>query len=118
MRTHSGRFTDLDPDKLRGGYYTSPELAAWLSSWAIRSATDRVLEPSCGDGVFLETAAGRLETVGGGTDQILGVEILEVEAAKARRRLEALYGEQAGKVVETETFSPGGSEPSSRRSMP
>ncbi len=25
--TQSGRFTDLDPDKLRGGYYTAPGLA-------------------------------------------------------------------------------------------
>ena len=107
-RTHSGRFTDLDPDKLRGGYYTSPQLAAWLSSWAIRSATDRVLEPSCGDGVFLEAAAGCLETVGprvgGGANQILGVEILEGEAAKARRRLESRYGAQAGKMVVSDDF--------------
>lgn len=107
-RTHSGRFTDLDLDKLRGGYYTSPQLAAWLSSWAIRSATDRVLEPSCGDGVFLEAAAGCLEIVGprvgGGANQILGVEILEGEAAKARRRLESRYGAQAGKMVVSDDF--------------
>ena len=91
VTTHSGRFTELDPDKLRGGYYTSPELATWLSSWAIRSATDRVLEPSCGDGAFLDAAAGHLEAVGleagETTDQILGIEILGGEAAKARLRL-------------------------------
>ena len=108
MRTHSGRFTDLDPDKLRGGYYTSPELAAWLASWAIRSATDRVLEPSCGDGAFLDAAAGHLEAVGleagTTTDQILGIEILGVEAAKARRRLVCRYGARAGKMVETGDF--------------
>ena len=108
VRTHTGRFTDLDPDKLRGGYYTSPELAAWLSSWAIRSATDRVLEPSCGDGAFLDAAADRLETVGtkagGATNQILGVEILEVEAAKARRRLVSRYGARAANMVETGDF--------------
>ena len=108
VRTHSGRFADLDPDKLRGGYYTSPGLAAWLSSWAIRSGTDRVLEPSCGDGAFLDAAAGRLEAagfeVGGGTDQILGVEILEVEAAKARGRLASRYGAQADRMVETGDF--------------
>ncbi len=80
----------------------------WLSSWAIRSATDRVLEPSCGDGVFLDAAARRLETVGLGdgacTDQLIGVEILEVEAAKARRRLESRYGTRANKVVEVGDF--------------
>ena len=59
--THSGRFTKLDVDKLRGGYYTSSELARWLCDWAIRTADDLVLEPSCGDGVFLEASAERLE---------------------------------------------------------
>lgn len=47
-------------DKLRGGYYTSPLIAKWLSNWAIRSSNDRILEPSCGDGVFIETALNRL----------------------------------------------------------
>lgn len=35
-RAHSGRYTALDADKLRGGYYTSSELARWLCAWAIR----------------------------------------------------------------------------------
>ena len=107
-RTHSGRFTDLDADKLRGGYYTSPEVAAWLSSWAIRSADDRILEPSCGDGAFLEAAAARLKALelSGSVDanQILGLEILRVEAAKAKRRLEPLYGLRANSMVKTNDF--------------
>lgn len=108
VRTHRGRFTDLDPDKLRGGYYTSPELAGWLSTWAIRSASDRVLEPSCGDGVFLDAAADRLEKVGlevgRGTDQLFGIEILEVEATKARRCLKSRYGMRASQMVVTGDF--------------
>ncbi|MBM3625622.1 MAG: hypothetical protein FJX16_09960 [Alphaproteobacteria bacterium] len=43
-RTHSGRFTALDADKLRGGYYTSSELADWLCLWAIRKASGPVAE--------------------------------------------------------------------------
>ena len=27
----------LDRDKLRGGYYTTPKVAGWLSEWAVRS---------------------------------------------------------------------------------
>ena len=46
-----------NPGKLRGGYYTPMDLAHWLCAWAIRSVDDRILEPSCGDGVFLEAAA-------------------------------------------------------------
>ena len=107
-RTHSGRFTDLEADKLRGGYYTSPKVAAWLSSWAIRSTEDRILEPSCGDGVFLEAVAGRLKALGFkgsvGANQILGLEILSSEAAKARERLKSIYGLCADDMVETGDF--------------
>lgn len=39
--------------KLRGGYYTPTALAYYLCDWAVRSSSDRVLEPSCGDGNFL-----------------------------------------------------------------
>ena len=107
-RTHSGRFTDLEAYKLRGGYYTSPEVAAWLSSWAIRSTDDRILEPSYGDGAFLEAAAARLKVLGlnGSVDanQILGLELLRVEAAKARRRLKSLCGLRANNMVRTGDF--------------
>src|ERR1700733_7220280 len=63
-RQFRGRFAETAPDKLRGGYYTSAPVAAWLCEWAIRARTDTVLEPSCGDGVFLEAAAKRLIDLG------------------------------------------------------
>ena len=63
-RTHSGRFTELDADKLRGGYYTPESLAQWLCAWAIRDADDVILEPSCGDGSFLLAATDRLAALG------------------------------------------------------
>ena len=47
--------------KLRGGYYTPLSVAQWLARWAIRSGTDRILEPSCGDGAFLAAAMSALE---------------------------------------------------------
>jgi adenine-specific DNA methylase len=106
--SHSGRFTDLDPDKLRGGYYTSSEVAAWLCAWAIRSPQDRVLEPSCGNGVFLEAAANRHAEMGASrsaiADQLIGIEILAPEAVRAQARLETLLGPLARGVVETSDF--------------
>lgn len=39
--------------KKAGAYYTPDYVAESLLSWAIRSATDRLLDPSCGDGRFL-----------------------------------------------------------------
>ena len=81
-----------DSDKLRGGYYTPPLLASWLCNWAIRKSTDRVLEPSCGDGVFLEAAAELLEAKGETSRstiarQLKGIEINSYEAETARLRM-------------------------------
>lgn len=45
--------------KARGAFFTPPEIADYLAHWAIgRNAKARVLDPTCGDGVFL-LAAGR-----------------------------------------------------------
>ena len=107
--THSsGRFTDLDPEKLRGGYYTSAEVANWLCEWAIRRPSDRVLEPSCGDGAFLEAAASRLKMLGAKpsaiTVQLTGIEIVKTEATKALDRLAARLGRAACRSVVNEDF--------------
>ena len=107
-RTHSGRFTELDQDKLRGGYYTSSEVATWLCAWAIRSPKDRVLEPSCGDGVFLEAAAKRFAELGARSPaiarQLTGVEIVAGEADRARARLQEQLRGRAAEVVNTGDF--------------
>lgn len=107
-RTNSGRFSELDPDKLRGGYYTSDSLAQWLCTWAIRNAGDMILEPSCGDGAFLLAATDRLAALGvkGPTraNHLFGVEILSDEADKARQRLKRQLGHRATDVVETNDF--------------
>lgn len=107
-RTHSGRFTDLDADKLRGGYYTSSELAEWLCSWAIRKRSDHVLEPSCGNGSFLAAALERLSVIGADEvaigDQLRGVEIVADEAAAARKLLRATVGTRATGIVATGDF--------------
>lgn len=107
-RTHSGRFTELDADKLRGGYYTSPILSRWLCDWAIRTSDDVVLEPSCGDGVFLEAAAQRLVALGARrsavADHLFGIEILASEAEMARGRLRRCLSLDAEKTVETNDF--------------
>jgi len=103
------RFTALAADKLRGGYYTPLEIAQWLCVWAIRDPGDRVLEPSCGDGVFLETAVLRLKHLDAPVSaihrQVTGVEILDAEADKARARLLSLVtGSGIEESVVTEDF--------------
>jgi adenine-specific DNA-methyltransferase len=102
-KTNSGRFTDLTEVKLRGGYYTSPELAEWLCAWAIRSPKDRVLEPSCGDGAFLEAALKQYKSLGVRAPaiarQLTGVEINSAEAVRALERLRPSLSKRALEVV-------------------
>ncbi|MCC9000749.1 MAG: N-6 DNA methylase [Candidatus Contendobacter sp.] len=97
------RFTDLDESKLRGGYYTSPRVAEWLCDWAIQSAGDAILEPSCGDGAFLEASVRRLQALGTKTAKIAslltGIEIISAEAQSAIERLRPKLGKAAEKVV-------------------
>ena len=47
--------------KLRGGYYTPPDLAVFISRWVSGCRPHRILEPSCGDGVFFEALASSLQ---------------------------------------------------------
>ncbi len=73
--------------KLRGSYYTPLDLAIYISRWATEKQPKSVLEPSCGDGVFVEALAkasphARLS--------FTGFELFEEEAVKARRRCRAV----------------------------
>lgn len=69
--------------KLRGGYYTPPDLAAFLARWVKAINPKRVLEPSCGDGVFFDT----LRHVKGFTrTTVTAFELDADEAAKADDR--------------------------------
>ena len=103
-----GRYANLDEDKLRGGYYTSARVAEWLCSWAIQDAGETVLEPSCGDGAFLEAAMRRYQALEASADQIAmnlkGVEINAGEAKRARARLKPLLGKMADQVVHNSDF--------------
>ncbi len=107
-RTQSGRFTLLSAEKLRGGYYTSEEVARWICAWAVRSQEEYILEPSCGDGVFVEAAANRLRELGATCaavrHRVTGIEIIEAEAEKARERLRKAFGEKEADCVESADF--------------
>lgn len=64
--------------KRLGAYYTPPDIADFLASWAIRSSSDRVLDPACGDAVFLQSAAKRLVGLGASwttKDDVVGFEV-------------------------------------------
>lgn len=74
--------------KLRGGYYTPARIAEFLAEWAIRSATDHLLEPGCGDGAITTAIGKRVRDLGHpGAGRLVAVELDPIEAATARRRL-------------------------------
>lgn len=79
--------------KERGAFFTPPELASYLSEYAIRLSTDAVLEPSCGEGEFLLAAGARLLALGMSGNQLqshlVGCELHEASAVSAQRRLAA-----------------------------
>lgn len=70
--------------KLRGGYYTPKILADYIVKNIAKKDTMSILEPSCGDGVFLDSisehiADEKIETV-------QAIEIISEEADKVRSR--------------------------------
>ena len=71
---------DSSEQKLRGAYYTPLQLANAMVSLVASQNTTSVLEPSCGDGVFLDslTALGMLESI----TNVTAVEIESEEAEK------------------------------------
>lgn len=75
-------------EKLRGGYYTPMDLAVFLSKWVVEKRPKSVLEPSCGDGVFLEALSGNLPSA----TSVTAIEVNEEEATKARAKASAIDG--------------------------
>jgi len=67
-------------DKLRGGFYTPKAIAEFILKWALNgNKTLDILEPSCGDGIFLKAIRkGNYEY-----NSVTGVELDEIEASKS-----------------------------------
>lgn len=68
--------------KLRGGYYSSPEIARFLLQWVLEINPTSILEPSCGDGVFIRVLA---EVEQHSIETLTGFEIEPTEAEKTRQ---------------------------------
>jgi len=72
--------TEATSEKLRGGFYTPEPIAAFLLKWGINGSNNSdVLEPSCGDGVFLE----QLGKLGLPFHSVTAIELDSEEAEKA-----------------------------------
>lgn len=98
---------NISAQKLRGGYYTPLAIADFLCHWGIDMNTERILEPSCGDGNFIESAILRFNELGIGgedlNDRIKGIELIEEEFLKAKARA-AVLGLNSNAIVNNDFF--------------
>jgi adenine-specific DNA methylase len=69
-------------EKLRGGFYTPETIASFILKWAFNGNKELdILEPSCGDGVFLEEIQkGKYEY-----NSVTAIEFDEIEAIKSKK---------------------------------
>jgi tRNA1(Val) A37 N6-methylase TrmN6 len=90
MATDSSK-RPLEGRKARGAFFTPPAIAEFLAQWAIRDPDTKVLDPTCGEAVFLMSAAERLKALGakpaGIARQLIGVDLHEPSLAESRRLL-------------------------------
>lgn len=74
----------LEEKKMRGGYYTPPELACFITSWCIKDESDKVLEPSAGEGRFIDSVLSikKIDDSSKMESNILAVEFNSKESQK------------------------------------
>lgn len=82
-----------DQRKARGAFFTPPAIAEHLAGWAIRDNSEAVvLDPTCGDGVFLLAAGQQLKALGRPTSdldsQVFGIDLHHGSLREADRLLE------------------------------
>jgi len=74
--------SEASAEKLRGGFYTPLPIAEFILKWALNGDTAfDILEPSCGDGIFLEC----IRNLDLPCKSITAIEFDEIEALKAKQ---------------------------------
>lgn len=89
-----------------GAFYTPEPITRMISDWALRSPSDRALDPSYGELAFLSSAARRLRELGASPDQIssqlYGAE-LDSEVASTARQSDLRI--KSGNLINASFFS-------------
>ncbi len=80
--------------KLRGAFFTPPAIAEFLARWAVHGdPSARVLDPTCGEAVFLLSATRQLRALGCDASQldkqVFGVDVHRPSLDESMRLLEA-----------------------------
>ncbi len=69
-----------------GQFFTPRALVERICAWAIRTPLDRVIDPTCGEGDFLQGAVSRLRALGAPKPIVHGVDVDMGVLAAARER--------------------------------
>ncbi len=96
--------TTVGGRKARGAFFTPGPIARYVTRWALRGPTGRVLEPSSGEAAFLLAAAES-----GGSGWLLdGVELHPASASAARSALAATGVAASVRTADFFTLEPSG----------
>jgi adenine-specific DNA-methyltransferase len=80
---------DNSEQKLRGSYYTPPDLSNFLVDWTVSGRSSlSILEPSCGDGVFIESLLRHENSI----KSCQAIELDSEEARKAEAKAQGYQG--------------------------
>ena len=77
---------DVTEEKLNGRYFTPQDIAEYVTNWVLNQEgnIDSILEPSVGDGIFLECLNGHLDVLQ--NTELIAVEIDEAVSRSASAR--------------------------------
>src|SRR3989442_6026058 len=102
MHSDDGRSTA----KSLGRFYTDAPTAAFVTELVLQNPSERVLDPSCGNGVFLIQAAIRLRALGGAEGSSLtGIDLDESACSEATKTLNGTTHHIQTKIINRDFFS-------------
>lgn len=92
MQPSAKRIDTPELRKARGAFFTPQPIAEYLAEWAVEDDPDAtVLDPTCGEAVFLQSAGKRLTKLGASSSalhrQVFGVDLDKASVAESRRTL-------------------------------
>lgn len=90
---------DNSEQKLRGAYYTPQKLANAMVRLFVSENINTILEPSCGDGVFLNSLSRE-----GLLDKVRRIEAVEIETTEAQKVYDRYKGTPQVKVINQDFF--------------
>jgi hypothetical protein len=91
--------------KARGAFFTPPEITRFIVDWAVRTRSDRVMEPSCGEAAFLLAAGRQLAALGLAPGELRArLHGIEIHRTSAERGLACLRRHELDATVRVEDF--------------